>query len=372
MKLSDLPDIEFVSADEQEILTYIINLYTTITGRSLAQGDPVRLFLNVITNIVIMLCNKINYTGKQNLLRYAEGGNLDHLGVLVGVERIGSKAAVTTTKITLSEVRAVATNVPGGTRTTAGNNVFFALDHDVTILAGETEATVPATCTVKGLIGNGYMVGEINTIVDPVPYVSGMTNVTISEGGADVEDDESLREAIRKAPERYSVAGPSGEYVHIAKRASVLIKDVDVLTPNPGAVLITPLLVDGGIPGQEMLDIVEAACDDRTVRPLTDNVFVAPPEVVNFDVGVTYYLNRADEARAVAIQNSVNAAVADYVLWQKSKLGRDINPDELLSRLKNAGVKRAVITSPTFEVLASNYVAIAENISVTLGGLEDE
>lgn len=44
MKLSDLPDIEFVSADEQEILSDIIKLYTEITGRTLAQGDPVRLF----------------------------------------------------------------------------------------------------------------------------------------------------------------------------------------------------------------------------------------------------------------------------------------------------------------------------------------
>ena len=42
MKLSDLPDIEFVSADEQEILSDIIKLYTEITGRTLAQGDPVR------------------------------------------------------------------------------------------------------------------------------------------------------------------------------------------------------------------------------------------------------------------------------------------------------------------------------------------
>lgn len=80
MKLSDLPDIEFVSADEQEILSDIIKLYTEITGRTLAQGDPVRLFLCVIATIILMLCNKINYTGKQNLLRYSAGANLDHLG----------------------------------------------------------------------------------------------------------------------------------------------------------------------------------------------------------------------------------------------------------------------------------------------------
>lgn len=372
MKLSDLPDIEFVSADKQEILTDITKLYTGITGRTLAQGDPVRLFLLVITTIVVMLCNKINYTGKQNLLRFAEGNNLDHIGVLVGVERIGSQAAVTTTEITLSEARSTATIIPAGTRTTAGDNVFFALDQDITILAGELKAIASTSCTVKGIVGNGYLPGEINKIVDPIPYVASMINITTSEGGADIEDDESLREAIHEAPEMYSVAGPSGEYIRIAKRASVLIKDVDVTTPSPGKVLITPLLTDGGIPGQEMLDIVEKACSDRTVRPLTDQVIVAAPEVVKFDIEITYYIDRANEARSLAIQNAVAAAVDEYATWQMSKLGRDINPDELISRIKTAGAKRAVITSPYFQVINSNNVAIAENVSVILGGMEDE
>ena len=55
MKLSDLPDIEFVSADEQEILSDIIKLYTEITGRTLAQGDPVRLFLCVMAAIALVI-----------------------------------------------------------------------------------------------------------------------------------------------------------------------------------------------------------------------------------------------------------------------------------------------------------------------------
>lgn len=372
MKLSDLPDIEFVSADEQEILSDIIKLYTEITGRTLAQGDPVRLFLCVIAAIILMLCNKINYTGKQNLLRYSAGANLDHLGVLVGAERIGAKASVTTIKITLSDVRSVATNIPAGTRATAGDNVFFAIDQDATVIAGQLDVSVAATCTVAGVLGNGYLPGEINKIVDPIPYVAGMVNTTTSEGGSDVESDDSLREAIREAPEGFSVAGPVGEYIKIAKRASSLIVDVSVISPEPGQVLITPLLVGGGIPGKEMLDIVEAACSDRSVRPLTDHVRVAAPEVVNYDLTLTYYIDRANEAKSVAVQSAVAKAVEDYIDWQKSKLGRDINPDELICLIKNAGAKRAVISSPTFRIVAYNHVAIAENVNVTFGGLENE
>lgn len=372
MKLSDLPDIEFVSADEQEILSDIIKLYTEITGRTLAQGDPVRLFLCVIAAIILMLCNKINYTGKQNLLRYSAGANLDHLGILVGAERIGAKASVTTIKITLSEVRSVATNIPAGTRATAGDNVFFAIDQDATVIAGKLDVSVAATCTVSGVLGNGYLPGEINKIVDPIPYVAKMVNITTSEGGADIETDDSLREAIREAPEGFSVAGPVGEYIRIAKRASTLIVDVSVTTPKPGQVLIVPLLNEGGIPGEEMLKIVETACNERSVRPLTDQVIVKAPDIVKFNVEVTYYINRADEAQSISIQSGVAQAVNDYVIWQKSKLGRDINPDELISLIKKAGAKRVVIASPNFQVIAENNIAIAENVSVKLGGLEDE
>lgn len=372
MRLNDLPDIEFVSADEQEILAEIINLYTSITGRTLTQGDPVRLFLYVIVLIVVMLCNKINYTGKQNLLRYAEGSNLDHLGILVGVERMGEKFAITTMKITLSEARDVATIIPAGTRGTAGDNVFFAINHDVSILAGTIDAEAAASCTVAGTVGNGYLPGEINKIVDPIPYVAKMVNITTSEGGADIETDDSLREAIREAPEGFSVAGPVGEYIRIAKRASTLIVDVSVTTPKPGQVLIVPLLNEGGIPGEEMLKIVETACNERSVRPLTDQVIVKAPDIVKFNVEVTYYINRADEAQSISIQSGVAKAVNDYVIWQKSKLGRDINPDELISLIKKAGAKRVFIASPNFQVIEENNIAIAENVSVILGGMEDE
>lgn len=51
-----------------------------------------------------------------------------------------------------------------------------------------------------------------------------------------MSSDDSLREAIREAPEGFSVAGPVGEYIKIAKRASSLIVDVSVISPEPGQI----------------------------------------------------------------------------------------------------------------------------------------
>ena len=45
LNLADLPEIDFVEADAQNIEKSIFALYTSVTGRNLAEGDPIRLFL---------------------------------------------------------------------------------------------------------------------------------------------------------------------------------------------------------------------------------------------------------------------------------------------------------------------------------------
>lgn len=370
-KLDNLADIVFVDADADEVESYVIGRYEAITGRTLAKGDPVRLFLLTITALIVLLLNKINETGKQNLLRYATGDNLDHLGALVGVERIPAKAAVTTMRVKLSDELQTATIIPAGTRFTAGDNVFFALDAPLVIEAGTISADGSATCLTKGELGNGYVVGQLKTLVDPVPYVDSVVNITTSEGGAEVQDDGSYREDIRLAPEHFSTAGPDGAYVYHAKRASSKISDVTVWSPEAGKVEVRPLLAGGELPGEEMLQQVKATLNDKTVRPLTDNISVLAPEQVSYSINLTYYIASDNKAQATAIQNAVNAAVDDYVLWQKSKLGRDINPSELIVRVMAAGAKRVAVTAPAFTATTDMQVAICSGKSVTLGGIED-
>ena len=187
-----------------------------------------------------------------------------------------------------------------------------------------------------------------------------------------MEDDDSYREAIHEAPEKFSCAGPDGAYEYFAKRASALIADVSVTSPQPGKVQIVPLLDGGEIPGEEILDAVLEVCNDRTVRPLTDQVSAVAPTKVEYDITATYYIDREDEARAATIQQQVTAAVNDFVLWQKSKLGRDVNPSELIRRIMDAGAKRVVVTAPAYAVVSETQVAVAKTTNVSLGGMEYE
>lgn len=274
-------------------------------------------------------------------------------------------------KATLSAPRTVEIVIPSGTRISPGDKIYFATDEDLIIPAGETEGTVAATCTETGAVGNGFMAGEIKIVIDPVAYVASMVNITKSEGGAEIEKDDALRERVWEAPEALSVAGPEGAYRAKAMAVNSDIVDVYAYSPSPGVVEVVPLLSDGRLPGEELLAAVLKALNAETERPLTDYVQTAAPTVVSYDIEAKYYI--MNDASAVKVQAKAAEAVTEYVAWQCESLGRDVTPDKLQSLLYAIpGIKRITITSPSHTVLTKTQVAIARNISVTMAGSEDE
>lgn len=376
----NLPEINFVTADKEVVENEIFALYTTITGRKLAPADPIRLFLLAITNIVILLLNRINDTGKQNLLAYARGANLDHIGIALGVERLQATGAVTTMKLTASMARPEGIAIPKGTRFTSGDGAFFALTEPYYLSANETSILIKAVCTEASVKGNGYPIGSITTLVDPIPYIASVTNTTISEGGADVETDDAFRERIREAPESFSCAGAEGAYEFFTKKASALISSVKVVSPKPGDVVVYPGLVSGEIAKAEILTLVETALTDKKVRPLTDNVSVKAPIAKNYSINLQYYIDSDNAYYADTIKARVDEAVTDYTKWQSGKVGRDIIPSELIRRIMEAGAKRVTVNSPIFTVVKDGrkedgyQVELAQctGKTITYGGVEHE
>ena len=149
------------------------------------------------------------------------------------------------------------------------------------------------------------------------------------------------------------------------------IVDVTVKSPKPCEVDIYVLTKDG-VPSEELRNQVLKVVNSDEIRPLTDKVTIKSPEVVDYKVEFDYYINKADEINVNSIKAKVQTAVNEYVEWQKNKLGRDIIPDELIKRLKLAGVKRTVITSPAYKKLEPHQFAKC-NASVVVNylGVED-
>ena len=100
---------------------------------------------------------------------------------------------------------------------------------------------------------------------------------------------------------------------------------------------------------------------------------------MNYTIEFTYYTTSSTTTSAAEIQAAVQAAVDEYIEWQSAKLGRDINPDKLRQLLLATGIKRIVMTNPTFVSLkdgSDNSTPQVAHLSadavITDGGYEDE
>ncbi len=377
-KLTDYPEVSWIGGYtaetwEEMVFSRYQEKYKEITGdtNQLPTADWRRLILQGIAYYTFLGMKQIEFNGKMNSLKDAVGDYLENLGAMKHVSRQAAAGAVTTLRYSITSARASATSVPEGSRVTAGDGVYFATDEYAEIPAGDTYVDVSATCMSPGRNGNVYSVGDLDTMVDIVTYIDAVTNITVPANGRDKESDDDLRERIYIAPDSFTTGGTRGAYEYMVRMFDPTVQDIKVTSPSPRTVHIIALLSGGEIPGQQYLDDLRDFIGDER-KMLTDLLEVAAPEVETYDIGVTYYINYSDKNKATAIQREVNAAVSDYVLWQRKWIGRDINPDELITRMKNAGAKRVVITTPVYTVLDDATVAIPDNVSITYGGLEDD
>jgi phage-related baseplate assembly protein len=370
--MNEFKSIKFVDADAQSIQNELIKAYQDKTGTILYPGDPRRVFLLQLVPVLLALKNDINYTGNQNLLPFASGDVLDALGDRIGVPRLAAQPAQVTMKFTLSAIQNDTVTIIKGTRVTPDGVLYFATVNNLSIPAGETVGSVIAESTQGGEKYNGFVSGQINIIVDPVPFVTSVTNIDTSAGGSDKESDDAYRERQRIAPASFSVAGPTDAYIFFAKSADVNIVDVAVTSPSDGAVNVYPLMKNGGIPAQTVLDKVLAAVNADDRRPLTDKVSVLAPTSISYDITLTYYISNDRSTEESTIRSAIEdqgGAIDQYEAWQYAKLGRAITPDDLQSRMYSAGAYRVVVTSPVYTEIGKSQVALRNLKTITYGGL---
>jgi len=435
--LAKVPDINFVNTDVNALLDSFVLAFeaayqeATGTEKTLYPTDKERIWLYTAALIIYQALITTDLEAKQNFLKYAKGSFLDNIGAtrhsLVRSEAQFAKVSI---KFTLSQALTENKIIPVGTRVTAGDNVFFTVNENKIIAAGQTEGNFVFQCTEAGVIGNNYAIGAINTLVDPIPFVQSIENTEISQGGADLEDDDTFTEEIWEAPEGYAVAGPEEAYIYRAKQFSQAIEDVVAYSPDDeisfqytygsttqtptistegvisgasnlssydlnlstgeielhfatpvsvfkgtfprgGIVNIVPLLQNATIPNETFLNELKTFLSDDKYRPLTDLVQTLPPEAVEYTINFKYWVDAADTENLTEIQTNIAAAVQTYIAWQDTKLSRDINPDELTYLVKNAGAKRLEITTPVYTKLENIQIAKHTTQSINYEGLEE-
>lgn len=377
--LESYPDISFIDDItleklQADMIEDFQKKYKDETGEEkvLGLGDPHRLMLYAASLQIYQALQYVDREGKQSLLKYAYGAQLENLGAFKKIQRSEGKPSSTTIRFSVSEVQDHAISIPSRTRCTAGDNVYFYTIEDTEIPPGSEYTDVMAECTEKGAFADGYKVGKLNKLVDPIAYIGSIANIEKTNGGADAETDKSLTERIYLAPSSYSVAGPEGAYAYWIKTFQADAADVKVNSPSAGIVDIRFILNGGAIPEQQVIEEIQKKISQREIRPLTDKIELSAPETINYNIELKYWINESDKSQSVVIQEKVKTAVSVYKIWQREKIGRDINPSKLLTLIIQAGAKRAEITEPAFIEISDISIAIPAKESVIYGGIEDD
>ena len=373
------PDIEFVETDTETIESNLIALYESLVqqvpGRErykVYPASPERLFISWIASIIVQQRVLINETAKKNVPRYADGEYLDSLAELFkDLERLPASPASAMFRFYISEPQQQSIIIPAGTRISFDGALMFATKEPLEINAGSTYGDIEGECTTTGTVGNNLAAGQVKEVVDVYDYYQKAENITATSGGAEEEDDASYYERMRESMESFSTAGPINGYIYFTKSVSAAVADVAVTSPEACVVDVRVLLQDGQQATEAVLKEIEEALNASDVRPLTDSVTVSVPEKVPFDVDITFYISQPNAASAAIIEAAARQAVEDYIKWQTSKMGRDINPSYLTAKLMEAGVKRVEIRKPVYTAVDETKVAAIGSKSVLNGGIEN-
>lgn len=374
--LEQIPEISFVPKNAEQMLQEMVQKYEeeyqkqTGEKKTLPLSSKERIFLNTQALLFYQAYNLIDHAAKMNSLKYSTGNYLDNLCAMLGVDRRPPATAVSKMQFILSDQRDDPVIIPVGTRVSPGNKVFFATQEELTIPPGEMEGETSVLCQTAGTIGNGYQPGQINVLVDPIPYVGTVTNIEASQGGADLENDTSLRVRGYYALKGYSVAGPLAAYEHWVREYSQAIEGVKPFSPEPGKVDIRVTLAGGEIPTDTYLKGIYEFLMEK--RPLTDQLTIQAPEIHPFALDFTYYISRRDKNKEQEIKTAVEQAAKSYLTWQEGTIGRDLNPQKLIQLCQTAGAKWVDIRSPVMKSIPDTDIFRHDSVSITYGGLEDD
>jgi phage-related baseplate assembly protein len=361
--------------DPNTILNDMIATFQNLTNRTLYPAQVERLLIDDYAYRESLVRNQIQYAGMQCLLAFSSYPMIDYIGQLVGVARLSAQGASCTLQFTLTAALPNGFTIPAGTLIGTQDGAFvFATQSDLTILPSATTGTIFAVCTTPSDGANGYAIGQVSVQINPNSLIASVTNTTVTSGGGDVETDDHLRSRIQQAPNRFSVAGPSGAYRFWALSADPSIIDVSVTTPVPGTVdvwvLVGPVTQPANAPNGAaiasgaLLNKVFNIINAESVRPLTDTVNALAVTEVDYTVAGTVTLfSDADPATTMA---AANAAAQQLTQNNASRIQRDIVPEEFIAAIGSApGVYRVVLSSPTYQQLTAGQWSNCTNITLS-------
>lgn len=366
-----MANIDLFLVEDLNIHDRIVSYVEKNLDETLYQGDERKIFVEIITAWTVDFLEVLNEQFNQRFAQYAKGKILDAHGENENVERLKPLHSKSIEKFSINSPLSFNIVIPQGTRVTADNEKYFATDSVAVIMAGKTSVETSISAVEGGANYNGYEVGQINKLVDRVEYIATVTNTTETTGGDDGEPypevdggigDQKYYERIRLAKSSKSTAGSETLYKYYAKSADASISDVEVVSPEAGAIQLIVSCTDGTVPSKEILDKVLEVCNAKYIRPLNDKVTAVGVEQIEYDIELCYYTTEDEENTTVQEVEGNGGAIERYNNWQSEQIGKTINPDRLRAEIlksdtKAVGANYVEIVKPTYKILSSSQIA---------------
>ena len=207
--------------------------------------------------------------------------------------------------------------------------------------------------------------GLIRLIVTPAD------NSVVPPSPAIYESDERLRERCILSFDGMNTAGSANAYRYFTLSADGRVDGVkvksDEATPCFLDIVITQVDSQNGEATQELIDIVQAALDPDTVRPVGDRPTVKSSLATNYQIEAVLYVGK--NAEDALLLEAANIRLDKYIK-NAQKNGESIYLSAIYAALHVDGIERVQIISPTADLVMDNYHhPYCTTKSITVGGV---
>jgi phage-related baseplate assembly protein len=314
---------DFVTAESDRILEKLKGFFEDETGRTLSPSQSEMYLLETAAYMFAIRASEDQLGFENCFVAWAQEKFLEARGIGRNTERLQPSPATTTLRFA-TEVQALTRiRIPVGTRVSdpAGQAQF--LTRSVAYIeVGGSEIDVSAEASQPGSFANGFPAASLTSIVDPVPGIATVTNLTETGNGADIEALSRYRARVALAFERIGDGLSKERYFSNVLGWNARCIAVEIARPQPGYVSIYPLM-DTGAPNAEELASLLSIFNESNIHQ-GDFIQVFPPEAHEFafTLGLTLSYPDAQEPARAAVQAVLDA-------WSQN-LGGYVAPSELI------------------------------------------